>query len=54
MIKAIIVDDEQHCINRINELIKQYYKYAIEITAEIKKVELALEYIKTNKPELIF
>ena len=54
MIKAIIVDDEQHCIERLLELLSQYCKYSVAIAGCFSSVEDALEGIKQCEPELVF
>ncbi len=54
MIRAIIVDDEQHCIERLLELLSQYCKYIVTIAGCFSTVDEALEGIKKCEPELVF
>jgi two-component system LytT family response regulator len=54
MIRAIIVDDEQHCSNRLNDLINRYCKNTVQITGVFDSVETALTGINELKPELVF
>ena len=53
MLEAIIVDDEQHCINRLQ---KQLEAEApdIEIIACCKTVENAQQIIAENSPDILF
>lgn len=53
MLKAIIVDDEQHCIDRLSELL-QDHKDSIEITANCKTIEEAEQKITDTKPDVVF
>ena len=54
MIKAIIIDDEQHCINRLTKLINEYCSDEIELAGTFDTVEKGLEGIKKLNPELVF
>lgn len=54
MIKAIIIDDEQHCIDRLTYLIKEYHSNTIQILSACSLADKALEIIKSQKPDLIF
>ena len=54
MIKAIIVDDEQHCIDRIEKLLKENHSDAIEIAGSFKTVKEGIKAIQTLEPELLF
>lgn len=53
MLKAIILDDEKHCIDRIIQLSKQLNN-AIEIVGYYSNIESAYEAIKKLQPDLIF
>lgn len=53
MIKAIIVDDEQHCINALQKLVSPL-KDTINVVAAYKTVDDALEGIGKNLPDLVF
>jgi len=52
MLKAIIIDDEQPCIDRINQLLEHQNEISIIETA--LTIQSAKELIKTHKPDLIF
>jgi len=54
MINAIIVDDEQHCIDRLNTLLQELFVQDIAVKAACKTVEEAVDAIKTVKPQLVF
>lgn len=54
MIKAIIVDDEQHCIDRLRNLLQQYHAGTIQLLAAASSVEEAIKTIKEQQPDLIF
>lgn len=54
MIKAIIVDDEQHCINRLSDLLKNNHAATIELLGSALSVKEGIKLIKEQKPELIF
>ena len=54
MIKALIIDDEQHCIDRlINQLIPSYEKL-VEIIGSAQSVEEGIKAITLLKPDLVF
>lgn len=53
MIKAIIIDDEKHCSDRILKLIEDY-SIGIEIIAVCNTIEMGYMEIMTKKPELVF
>lgn len=54
MIKAIIIDDEQHCIDRLSNLLKQYYADKVLIAAEACTVKDGIRAIAGTQPDLIF
>ncbi len=54
MIKAIIVDDEQHCINRLESLLGNYSSDQVHLIGAYKTVDEGLEAIKKLKPQLVF
>ena len=54
MIKALIVDDEQHCIDRIKTLLTNHHADTIELLLPAKSVKEAIKSIKENQPGLIF
>lgn len=53
MNKAIIIDDELHCIETLTEKIKLYCP-AIEIVATFSLPHLAVEYLETNSLDIVF
>lgn len=53
MIKAIIIDDEQHCIDRVVTLLKPY-KSTIDLTGQFTSVENGVEGIRQLKPDVVF
>ena len=54
MIKAIIVDDEQHCIDRLANLLQQYHANNIQLLASVSSVKEGIKAIKELQPDLIF
>lgn len=54
MIKAVIIDDEQHCIDRLTTLLSKSCSDTVELLAGVKSVEEGLAAIKTYKPQLVF
>jgi two-component system, LytTR family, response regulator len=54
MIKAIIVDDEQHCIDRLTNLLQQYHTGTIQLVAFASSVKEGIKTIKEHQPDLIF
>lgn len=53
MIKAIIIDDEKHCIDRLENLLKDFCQ-EVKILEKCFDVNTAYEKIKTLKPDVIF
>lgn len=53
MIKAIIIDDEQHCIDRVEKLLKPYAD-AILLTGTFSTVETGIEGIENLNPDVVF
>ncbi|MEC8831872.1 MAG: response regulator, partial [Bacteroidota bacterium] len=53
MLKAIIVDDEQHCINRLDGLL-QDEGYDIEVMARCKTIDEAQRKITDSSPDIVF
>lgn len=53
MIKAILVDDEVHCLETLTILLKEYCPQVI-IIDQCKSAKKALESIQKNKPDLVF
>lgn len=54
MIKVIIIDDEQHCIDRLHELINKYFSKEIDIVGSFLSVDSGLQLINDLKPQLVF
>jgi two-component system LytT family response regulator len=54
MISAIIVDDEQQCIDRLAGLLKEHFAQTIRVAAECKNVTQAVAAIKEHAPQLVF
>ena len=54
MIKAIIIDDEAHCINRLTGLLEEYCKDTILILDSCQTVERGLQCIAKGHPDLVF
>lgn len=53
MIRTVIVDDEQHCIDSLKRLIERYASN-LEIVATSRSVETALVKTKALQPALVF
>lgn len=53
MLKAIIVDDEQHCIEALERLILQN-KVDIDLKASVSEVEEAIKAIELYDPDVVF
>ena len=54
MYKAIIVDDETHCIDRLQTLLLTHFAKTIQVAAAYKSVPDALAGIKLHQPHLVF
>lgn len=54
MIKAIIIDDEVHCINRLAELLKEYCEENIYLAGFFQTVEQGITGILKLRPDLVF
>jgi len=54
MIQAIIVDDEQHCIDRLANIITEQHKNKIEIVGTFLSVEEGISAIEILNPALLF
>jgi two-component system LytT family response regulator len=54
MIKALIIDDEEHCIDRLINLLIPSYEKLIEIVGSAQYVEQGIQAITLLKPELVF
>lgn len=54
MIKAVIVDDEQHCIDRLKNLITNYCSDEVNIIESYTNIDDAYLALQTIKPDLVF
>jgi two-component system LytT family response regulator len=54
MIKAIIIDDEQHCINRLQLLLKGLKAEKVIVESCCTSVEEGLEAVNKIRPDLLF
>ncbi len=54
MINTIIIDDEVHCIRRLNNLLKEYCKDNIHLLGAYENIEEGLSAIKGLRPGLVF
>lgn len=53
MLKAIIVDDEQHCVDRITKLLKKYNSL-IQLDYTANTVSNAKQYLDKESPDIVF
>lgn len=53
MIKAILIDDEQHCIDRLSGLLGQY-EGAIELSGTYRDIDEGEKAIRSQRPDLVF
>ncbi|MES2651916.1 MAG: LytTR family DNA-binding domain-containing protein [Bacteroidota bacterium] len=54
MIKAIIVDDEQHCIDRLKNLVATYCNNEVNIIEAFDNIDDAYVGLQQLKPDLVF
>ena len=54
MIRAIIIDDEQHCIDRISRLIRENGENQVLLMDSFLSVDEGIKGIKRLQPELVF
>ncbi len=54
MIAALLVDDESHCIKRLEKLLTEQKLLSLEIVKSSDSVDTAYEDILTHKPQLVF
>lgn len=54
MIRAIIIDDEQHCIDRLESLVLEHFRESIAIVGLADSIEMSFELIERLKPNLVF
>ncbi|MFI4963220.1 MAG: LytR/AlgR family response regulator transcription factor [Legionellales bacterium] len=54
MITAIIIDDEQHCTDRLNNLLHENFKNDIELAGSFQNMEDGIAGIGKLQPDLVF
>ena len=54
MIRAIIIDDEKHCINRLNDLLREHVTDEVHVMDVYDNLKDGRQAIEKYKPELIF
>src|SRR5690348_2503194 len=54
MIKSIIIDDEQHCINRLESLIQNHHADDLKLCGAFQSVDDGIKAIKQMQPDLVF
>jgi two-component system LytT family response regulator len=54
MIKAIIVDDEQHCIDRLQGLLESDYTNSVQLLGAFDSVSKGYKAVKELSPDLLF
>ncbi len=54
MIRALIIDDEQHCIDRLSGLLAEHLPNAIHLMDSFTTAEEGLSAINKYKPDLVF
>lgn len=54
MIKAIIIDDEQHCIDRLSRLLQEQFPKTVYLAGSFQTIEAGLLAIERIKPNLVF
>ena len=54
MIKAVVIDDEQHCIDRLLSLLQGYCSEIITVQGTFQSIESGLAGIRKLQPEVVF
>jgi two-component system LytT family response regulator len=54
MIKAVIIDDEQHCIDRLTRLVVQHCAGTVKLSGSFSTIEEGIKGIKLLQPQLVF
>jgi two-component system, LytTR family, response regulator len=54
MISTIIIDDEQHCVDRLTNLLKENYSSSINLLGTFNNIEDGFKAINALHPQLIF
>jgi two-component system LytT family response regulator len=54
MINAIIIDDEAHCIRRLETILKERFSESLRLAGSFSTVEEGLAAVASLRPELVF
>ncbi|MBC7826877.1 MAG: response regulator transcription factor [Chitinophagaceae bacterium] len=54
MIRAIIIDDEKHCIERLSDLLKENFANQVHLMESFNTVEDGIKAIEKLRPDLVF
>ena len=54
MLKAIIIDDEQHCVDVLSAMLEKKFKAEVELTGTASSAAAGKELIAIKKPDLVF
>jgi len=54
MINVIIIDDEDHCISRLQTILEDYCRAEVRILGTCNNIDLGYEAIMKLKPDLVF
>lgn len=52
--RAIIIDDEEHCISRLSRLIDEYCKDDVSVSGVATDIAAGIELVKSDRPDLVF
>lgn len=54
MIRVLIIDDEQHCIDRLIQMLLPAHKEFIKVIDAVRSVEEGIKSIVSSQPDLVF
>lgn len=54
MLSTVIIDDEQHCIDRLNKLLSDHQSQTIHLIGICKTVEEAITFLQKHKVDIVF
>ncbi|MBO0934422.1 LytR/AlgR family response regulator transcription factor [Fibrella aquatilis] len=54
MTRAILIDDEPHCLERLSQLLAEYCAATVQVVGRAQSVEEGIQLINTVRPSLIF
>ncbi len=54
MIRAIIIDDEQHCITHLQNLLKEHFSDTVDLMNSYQTLETGIKGIIAQRPDLLF